>query len=93
MFCLRNKKNNFHLHTIYLEVGVQRYAKKPTAIYCNMENPYCDTYCDTPGIFVSVYYCPNISIIYFKGHEIGIYLHTVNFSATPSVPQLLFMEK
>ena len=39
---------------------------------CDIENPYCDT----PGIFISVYYCPMFStctIIEFKGHEIGIY--------------------
>ena len=44
-------------HSTYL-IGVQRYAKKHIAIYCDMENPYCDTYCDTPGSFISVYYCP-----------------------------------
>ena len=40
-------------------------------VYCDMENPYCDTYyCDTPGIFISVYYCPSSvlthSLSYFQ---------------------------
>ena len=26
--------------------------------YCDMENLYCDAYCDTPGIFISVFYGP-----------------------------------
>ena len=39
-------------------IGVQQYAKKRIAIYCDMANPYCDTYCDIPVIFISVYYCP-----------------------------------
>ena len=34
------------------------YAKKRIAIYCDMENLYCNTFGDTPGIFISVYYYP-----------------------------------
>ena len=41
-----------------LFLGVQRYTKKRIAVYCDIEDPYCDTYCNTPGIFISVYYCP-----------------------------------
>ena len=37
---------------------VQRYSKKRIAFYCDMVNLYYDTYCNTPGIFISVYYCP-----------------------------------
>ena len=67
------------------------------------QNPYCDIYCNTPGIFISVYYCP-----YYKSrvmklasiHKVGKELiwqkepkHTVIFSATHCVPRLLFKEK
>ena len=39
-------------------LGVQQYIKKYIGINCDMENQYCNTYCDTPGIFIFVNYCP-----------------------------------
>ena len=43
---------------VLLFIRVQRYAKKCIAIYCNMENLYCDINCDTSSICISLYYCP-----------------------------------
>ena len=28
------------------DVGVKQYGKKRSAIYCNMADPYCNTYCN-----------------------------------------------
>ena len=44
--------------------AVTKVAKISQKAYCNiyiyfdMENLYCNTYCDAPGIIISVYYYP-----------------------------------